>query len=200
MNDIYEVRNSIYCYEGTNVLKNKLDIKDLKKLQEKEASITAAKLLILREKGITGAFDKAHIINLHKFIFEDLYYFAGEFRKENIAKGNFRFAEYEYIEEELDKLLEELKNENYLENLSKKDLAKRLSYYMSELNVLHPFREGNGRLIREFIRELALKNNYILNLSKEEPEEILDASIYSIIDTQKLEEKLYNCLEEKENN
>ena len=200
MNDIYEVRNSIYCYEGTNVLKNKLDIKDLKKLQEKEASITAAKLLILREKGITGAFDKAHIINLHKFIFEDLYYFAGEFRKENIAKGNFRFAEYEYIEEELDKLLEELKNGNYLENLSKKDLAKRLSYYMSELNVLHPFREGNGRLIREFIRELALKNNYILNLSKEEPEEILDASIYSIIDTQKLEEKLYNCLEEKENN
>lgn len=62
--------------------------------------------------------------------------------------------------------MRELKNENYLKGLNKEELAKRLAYYLSELNVLHPFREGNGRTTREFIRQLALKNGYKLNLKK----------------------------------
>ena len=62
MQDLYEARNSIYCYEGTNVLINKLDIKDNKSLFVYETKITAAKLLILREIGISGNFDKMHFI------------------------------------------------------------------------------------------------------------------------------------------
>ena len=58
-------------------------------------------------------------------------------------------------------------------------------------------REGNGRTIREFIRELALKNGYELNLKNESPDEFLEASIISIIDTEKLKEKIFNCLEKK---
>lgn len=62
MQDLYEARNSIYCYEDTNILKNKLDIKDNKKLFSYETKITAAKLLILREIGISGNFDKMHLV------------------------------------------------------------------------------------------------------------------------------------------
>lgn len=193
--DLYEKRNSNYCYKDSNVLINKLDIHDEKLLQKYEAKITAAKLLALRQKGIIGNFDAEHLVKIHTYLFEDIYPFAGQFRNENIAKGVFRFAEYEYIEPELQKLLNQLKEENYLANLSKEDLAKRLAYYLSELNVLHPFREGNGRTTREFIRELALKNGYVLNLSRVSPSDFLSASIKSIVDTSDLFELIFQCLE-----
>lgn len=201
MEDLYETKNSIYCYKDTNILKNNLEIKDLKKLQKIEARITAAKLLSLRQKSEAKEFSSETFIELHKYIFEDIYPFAGKLRTENIAKGNFAFADWRYIGEQLDNLMQELNSENYLIGMNKKDLSNRLSYYMSELNVLHPFREGNGRTIREFIRELALKNGYIFNLKKEEPSEMLEASIISVIDTDNLEKVIYNCLEinEKEN-
>lgn len=195
--DIYEERDSKYCYENTNTLINKLNIRDSKVLQKYEAKITAAKLLALMQKGIIGNFDVNHINSIHKYLFEDIYPFAGKYRTENIAKGVFRFAEWEYIEPELERLLDELKKENYLENLSKEKLAERLAYYLSELNVLHPYREGNGRTTREFIRELALKNEYVLDLRKVSPKEFLDACLKSIIDTEDLTKILYECLTKK---
>ncbi len=195
MENNYEPRNSKYCYPNTEILINKLNIKDAKKLSIYEAKITAAKSLSLRQKGITGNFDKQHFLKIHHYLFEDIYPFAGKLREENIAKGTFRFAMWEYIEPELEKLLKKLKEENYLANLSKEELAKKLAYYLAELNVLHPFREGNGRTEREFIRQLALKNGYILNLKRVEPYKILEASIESIIDNTKLEKVIYECLD-----
>lgn len=190
-------RTSKYCYPNTEVLINQLNIKNAKELQKYEAKITAAKSLGLRQKGITGNFDKAHILEIHKYLFEDIYEFAGKLREENIAKGEFRFAMWEYIETELESLLKKLQNENYLQELGKEELAKRLAYYLAELNVLHLFREGNGRTNREFIRQLALKNGYSLNLKKVLPQEVLQASIESIINTSKLEKVMYKCLEKR---
>lgn len=198
MDELYEARNSIYCYPNSNVLINKLDIKDNKKLEKAEKMIVLAKLYDLRQNKLMGDFDKIHFINIHKYLFEDLYPFAGEFRTENIAKDSFSFAEWEFIDSELDRLLLKLKEEDFLENLNKEDMAKRLAYYMSELNVLHPFREGNGRTIREFIRELAFKNKYIIDYSKTGSEEMLDAMMKSVIDETDLAKIIYKCLE-KEN-
>lgn len=195
MEDLYKNETSKYCYKDSNVLINKLNIKDTKDLLKIEAKISAAKSLGLRQKGITGDFDKSHYISIHKYLFEDVYPFAGNFREENISKGEFRFASYEFIEPELDRILRELKNENYLQGYEKNKLAERLAYYLSELNVLHPFREGNGRTNREFIRQLALKNQYILNLKNATPKEILEASIRSIVDNRNLETIIYKCLE-----
>lgn len=195
--DVYEERNSSYCYENTNTLINKLDIRDSKVLQKYEAKITAAKLLALMQKGIIGNFDVKHINAIHQYLFEDIYPFAGKLRTENIAKGVFRFAEWEYIEPELERLLNELKQENYLDKLPKEKLAERLAYYLSELNVLHPYREGNGRTTREFIRELALKNGYILDLRKVSPKDFLNACIKSIVDTSDLTKLIYECLIKK---
>ena len=151
----------------------------------------------MRQKGIIGNFDAEHLNKIHTYLFEDIYPFAGKYRNENIAKGVFRFAEYEYIEPELQKLMKQLKDENYLSNLSKNEHAERLAYYLSELNVLHPYREGNGRTTREFIRELALKNGYNLNLSKVTPQDFLKASIKSIADTTDLANLIFICLEKK---
>ena len=193
--DLYESRNSIYCYENSDILVNKLNIKDLDTLQKVERQISLAKLYELRQNKNIGNFDIYHFVSIHKFLFEDIYPFAGLFRTENIAKGSFSFARWEFIESQLRKLLDELASENHLKDLSKKDLSKRLSYYMSELNVLHPFREGNGRVIREFIRQLAFVNGYILNVQNMNPKEMLNACIVSVVDDTNLENILYNCLE-----
>lgn len=195
MKERYRDKNSNYCYENSNTLVNKLNIKDEKELQKYEAKITAAKLLGLRQHGVTGDFDVKHFISIHTYLFEDIYSFAGKFRNEDISKGVFSFAHWEYIDSELERLLLELKKENYLEGMTKEELAKRLAYYISELNVLHPFREGNGRTIREFIRQLALKNGYLLNLKKVLPREMLEASKKSVIDTTDLEKLIESCLE-----
>ena len=79
---------------------------------------------------------------------------------------------------------------------SRVELVKGLAYYMSELNVLHPFREGNGRTIREFIRELSYVNGYLLDLQNTTPKKMLDACIKSVIDTTDLEKVLSQCLRE----
>ena len=198
MSDLYEARNSIYCYKDSDVLVNKFDIHDNKKLEEIERKIVLAKLYELRQNHQIGNFDVSHFVGIHRFLFEDIYPFAGLFRNENIAKGNFSFAEWEYIEDELKKLLDQLKEENYLQNLDRNIFIKRLSYYMAELNVLHPFREGNGRTIREFIRQLAYKNGYVLNLKNINPKEMLYACIRSVIDITQLENIISECLEREE--
>lgn len=191
---MYEARNSIYCYKNTNVLINKLDIKDSKTLSDYEKRIVSLKLIALSKQGITGNFDVNHFVSIHKFLFEDIYPFAGKFRLENIAKDNFSFAQFEYIESELTRLLDKLKNENYLANYSKSELASKLAYYWAELNVLHPFREGNGRTTREFLRQLALKNNYSLDIHNINAGDLLEASKISVIDESYLSKLLYEAL------
>ena len=143
MVELYEAVNSIYCYPNSNVLVNKLNIHDNKKLEKIERKLVLLKLYELRQNKKIGNFDIMHFISIHKFLFGDIYPFAGKLRTEDIAKDNFRFAKWEYIEEQLKELLEKLSKDN-LDNLTKEQMSKKLAYYMSELNVLHPFREGNG--------------------------------------------------------
>lgn len=194
MNNFYEPRDSVYCYPNSNVLVNKFNVRVADELFKIENDITIYKLFILRQKGITGNFDVLHFVSIHKFIFEDIYPFAGLYRTENIAKDNFMFANWEFIEENMNSIFGELKREDYLKGLTKEEFAKRLTYYMSELNVLHPFREGNGRTTREFIRQLALKNGYNLDLSRFKAEDILNASIESVVEVDNLEEIIFNSL------
>lgn len=197
MEDLYEARNSRYCYKDTDVLVNKLNIKNNNDLFLYESKITMAKAFDLRQKGIIGNFDIKHLSNIHKYLFEDIYPFAGKLRRENIAKDVFRFAEWSFIEDELKLLLNRLKEENYLKGKTKEELADKLAYYMAELNVLHPFREGNGRTIREFIRELALYNGYLFNVKEVKSEDLLEASIRSVVDTTNLSKLVYKCLSEE---
>ncbi len=185
--ELYETRDSIYCYKGSNVLINKLNIHDNKILKQAEEKIVATKLFILRQNTMIKNFDVNHFKEIHKFLFEDIYPFAGKFRTENIAKGFFSFAEWEFIEDELSNLLKKLNASNNLKNLKRDEFVKAIAYYLSELNVLHPFREGNGRTIREFIRELCYANGYLFDLQKIEPEDFLNACIKSVVDTSALE-------------
>lgn len=196
MFDLYEAVNSIYCYENSDTLVNKLNIHDNEKLANIERKLVLLKLYELRQNTRIGNFDIYHFLSIHEFLFEDIYPFAGKIRSEDISKDNFRFAKWEYIENELNELLSKLSKEN-LKDIPKEDFCKKLAFYMAELNVLHPFREGNGRTIREFIRQLAYVNGYNLEIKKAIPKDMLLACIESVVNTQHLENILYNCLEKQ---
>lgn len=165
-----------YCYPGSHVLINKLNIKDSEKLSVAEKEITSLKLAYIKKNPITGNFDLRHLQSIHKFLFEDIYPWAGELRHVNISKGN-QFCLWQNIEEYADSIFGELKKESYL--ISSENIAHRLAYYLSEINVLHPFREGNGRTQRLFIEYLADNAGYHVDFSDVTPREMIVASAES---------------------
>lgn len=125
---------------------------------------------------LDGDLDFNYLKNIHKFIFGDIYEWAGMIRTVNISKGS-SFCRCEFIEEQMESIMKKLKRENYLKDLNIDILAQRLAFYIGEINAIHPFREGNGRTQRMFIGFLALKNGFFLDFSKISNEEMLEASV-----------------------
>jgi len=167
-----------YCYPGTDVLKNKLGIKDGNALTIAEREITSLKLLMLYDMPIIEKFNFHNLCKIHKTIFEDIYEWAGLVRHGDfLSKGNSIFCRGQYIMENADKIMGNLQKENILRGLAKSKFIERTAYYMGEINALHPFREGNGRTCREFFRQLSLNANYTLDFSKSDKEELLTADI-----------------------
>ena len=177
----YGSGNSKYCYPNSDVLINKLNIRDYNLLEEADSRYSTQRMLELQTNPIEGNFDLDHVKNIHYYIFQDLYYFAGKLREEDIIKGNTHFAKYQYIETSAIKLFEELKEENYLIGTSFNQFSEKASYYMAELNIIHPFREGNGRTIREFIKILALKNGYQIKWNSINQKTLFKASVESVL-------------------
>lgn len=190
--DRQEATQSVYCYEGTEVLINKENIKNAADLARYESDITMLRQYELEhENPIGGRLGAAHLRKIHEYIFQDIYPFAGKYRVEDMWKDQTFFCKTEYIKENLNKLLDALKQENYLRELDLEVFSARIAYYMSEMNMIHPFREGNGRTIREFIRQLALRAGYEIDWSLVEPETLLKALIVS---ADKILEPLINCI------
>ena len=122
------------------VLKNKLGIEDSIELAKAEEKITKMKAMKLFETGKLNLFEVGTfkgLSQIHKYLFEEVYEFAGKIRTENISKSNFRFASAMYLEEAL-KQIDKMPQSNFDEIVDK---------YI-EMNIAHPFREGNGRSTR----------------------------------------------------
>lgn len=178
---MYDVIHSRYTYENSDVMKNKLNIQDGEKLKEYETGIVALKLVALAKNQKIFPFNVEGLKAIHRYLFEEVYDFAGEYRLENILKENFRFAEYTYLEENVMQVMRKIKIEE-VKKLPFDQLCQFLSEIMTDLNVLHPFREGNGRAIREFIREMAYVCGYQVNFSKVDYNWILDVSRKAVVD------------------
>lgn len=171
---------SMYCYPDTEVYKNYFGILDSNELNKLEADLTTIRLSELYLNVKRGRFGAAHLNSIHKYIFQDIYPFAGKIRIEDISKGDTQFCLCQYIDSNLERVLDSLKSEKYLSNTSYEVFIQRIAFYMSELNIIHPFREGNGRAIREFVRQLAAKNGYEMNWFKVDSEIILRATILAV--------------------
>ena len=183
--------NDPYVYAGTKVLRNELGLRDFDELWDAERAITGVTAAELEANPIDGEFDLAHLQAIHKALFSDVYDWAGTIREKGfIAKGNSLFCAAEFIVPYSDELFSKLKEENYLHGLDRDEFIQRVAFYISEINALHPFREGNGRTQRIFINQLARQAGWNLNYTAVDPERLCDAYIASMTDTAELIELL----------
>jgi cell filamentation protein len=128
-----------YVYPDSNVLINKLNIKEQPQLTSKEDDISQVRATELRLNPIKGNFDLNHLKSIHNHIFQDVYSWAGEVRTVDIAKGGSLFALPHYIDKEANKLFASLSEDNHLKGMDKDSLVAKGAYYLGEINALHPF-------------------------------------------------------------
>lgn len=174
------------------MLENKLNINNLAELAREEERISKKKAVMLFENGIldnleTGKFSTLKVI--HKYLFEDIYDFAGEIRDVNISKNNFRFAPLMYLEAALDSI-DKMPQSNFDEIIEK---------YI-EMNVAHPFREGNGRSTRIWLDHI-LRNEIgkVVDWSKVDKEDYLLAMERSPIKDIEIKHLLFKALTDEIN-
>lgn len=175
-----------YCYPGTTVLRNKFGITDPDELRRLEEKLTRLKTVDLRRHPVAGAFDLSHLQGIHRRLFEDLYDWAGEIRTVNIHKGGFRFAHPEHIEAQAAELFGQLAQDGYLQDTEQDRFIDRAAFYLGEINALHPFREGNGRTQREFLRQLAAEAGWEIDWDAIDPEENNEASAHAMTEDHEL--------------
>ncbi len=148
------------------MLENKLNIKNEIDLAKEEEKITKLKALELFDTNKINEFEVGTfngLSEIHKYLFNDIYYFAGKVRTDNIAKGNFRFASALYLEDILKKI-NKMPQSNFDEIIQK---------YI-EMNIAHPFREGNGRSTRIWLDMILKKElNKVIDWSKIKKEDYL---------------------------
>lgn len=174
------------------ILKNKLGINNPLELAREEEKITKIKAKQLFETGILNSFEVGTfrgLSQIHKYLFEEIYEFAGKMRTENISKSNFRFASVMYLEEALKKI-DEMPQSNFDEIVEK---------YI-EMNIAHPFREGNGRSTRIWL-DMILKNEIkkVVDWSKISKEDYLLAMERSPIKNTEIKILLKEALTDKIN-
>ena len=175
------------------VLENKLKITDSAELARQEEKISKKKALELFEKGVLdsmqpGTFDT--LAGIHKYLFDDIYLFAGEIRNVNIAKGNFRFAPVMYLRQALE----------HIEKMPQSTYEEIIEKYV-EMNIAHPFREGNGRSTRIWL-DLILKKELgkVVDWSKVDKDDYLLAMERSPIKNVEIRELLKQALTPDINN
>ena len=175
------------------MLENKLSITNSVELAKEEERITKIKALELFDTNKINEIEVGTfkgLSQIHKFLFDDVYYFGGKLRNENIAKGNFRFVPCIYLTAALSKI-DEMPQNTFDEIVDK---------YV-EMNVAHPFREGNGRSTRIWL-DLILKKelNQVVDWSKIDKEEYLLAMERSPIKDTEIKLLLQSALTDQINN
>ncbi len=174
------------------MLKNKLGIDNPIELAKEEERITKLKALELFETGKLNSFEVGTfngLAQIHRYLFEEIYDFAGKIRTENISKGNFRFASVMYLEEALEKI-DKMPQSNFDEIIEK---------YV-EMNIAHPFREGNGRSTRIWLDMILKKEiNRVVDWSKVSKEDYLLAMERSPIKNTEIKILLKEALTDKIN-
>jgi len=160
--------------------RNFFGITSYEELTKKEAVYVPQRTTELVFSGLPGAFDLAHLRSIHRYLFQDVFPWAGELRQVGLSKvGGAPFAVPMHIAPALTEAFTKLKVEGLLQGLDIVDFSHRAAYYLAEINAIHPFREGNGRTQREFIRLLAQQAGHKLTWKRLSQAENIAASILS---------------------
>ncbi|RDB32076.1 Fic family protein [Exiguobacterium sp. RIT594] len=181
-------------YSQDGVLKNKFGEKDPRKLEILEKRSTIRGWIKLQNELIATPnlkLDASLIKKIHKNLFDDVYDWAGEYRTVNIVKGKTMFANALYVPAALEDLVTKLNRDITSKSITSNNVGEKLAYYYGELNMIHPFREGNGRTQRIFIEKVADKLGYSLQLEKVDSKKLLEVTIESVNGTGKPLKKVF---------
>lgn len=165
------------CYENTTCLINKFDIRDEDKLKKVEADITFAKATILESNPISDKFDLEHYKAIHRFLFEDIYDWAGSFRTVDMAKKGTSFCSVDQLDDVAKNCFDRLAENNLFSDLDRDEFVDATVDFYCVTNMLHSFREGNGRTQRIFISQLIHHNGYDFDFSDIDSDDLMIATI-----------------------
>ncbi|GLW58557.1 Fic/DOC family protein [Kitasatospora phosalacinea] len=169
-----------YTDPGSGVLRNRLGITDPQALAAAEADITAARLTRIAETPVPGRYDLAHLQTFHREVFGSIYPWAGDVRSIEIAKGNTQFCLVRMIPGYADDTFGRLaRRQDYLRGLDRDQFLTGLADLYGDVNALHPFREGNGRVQRAFLGQLAAAAGHPIDWTQLDPDRNELASIAS---------------------
>ncbi|MGF6237964.1 cell filamentation protein [Leclercia sp. 1548] len=168
MSDKYGNDRDPYLYPELNVMRNRLGIRQAERLALAAYEFTALRAATLSLGPLLRGLP--HLCAIHQHLYQDIFDWAGDIREMDIYQGDTRFCHFAYIEKEGNALMQDLEEEGYLVGLEKADFINRLSHYYCEINVLHPFRIGNGIVQRIFFEQLAIHAGYQLDWRGIDPE------------------------------
>lgn len=178
MRDKYGVKDDPDCYPGTHTLINLLDITDSGLLETAERDITA--LAASQIEFSPPPYNLDYLCSIHKTLFEDIYAWAGQIRPIDISKGHTRFCVSHRILPEAKNIFNSLAHEGNLECYSRVDLVKKAAELYGEINILHPFREGNGRAQRILFEHIIVNAGFEITWESITAKEWIDANITSV--------------------
>jgi len=181
MSEKYKFNNQMHCYPGTDVLINKLGITNNRELFDVERELVSYRLAELNENPIKGSFDLKHLQKIHYYLFQDIYAWAGKIRNYDISKNGTRFCHSDYIIPCANDIFNTLKSEQYFINYDYDTKLLKLVQLFADINLIHPFREGNGRTQRLYIESLAKIMGISLDLTYVARYEMTIASCEGII-------------------
>jgi cell filamentation protein len=160
------VKQHPYCWPGTNVYRNKFDIRDAKELEDLERDLSAYRLLTLPHDALIRP---AGCRDIHRYLFQDIYDWAGQYRRVTTGRGTAAFCRAEFIEAEMSKRFAAINAEHNLRGLAADRFAARVAEHLNELNAIHPFLDGNGRTQRAFLEILAERAGHEIDLARVDP-------------------------------
>lgn len=173
---MYTAPDNIYCYPGSIVLKNIPDLTSERELERFEIAMTSQRA---EEPLPAGRFSVRHYCAIHRHLFQDVYVWAGRYRRVRMAKDDSMFCYPENIEAEMRGLFARLRSEACLKDRDAAAFAEGAASFLATLNAIHPFREGNGRTQLIFMAVLAHQAGHPLDMSRLNPGPFLQAMIAS---------------------
>jgi cell filamentation protein len=178
MVDKYGIGDASDCYPGTDILVNLLHIQNAARLEAAERDITALAASTIEFS--PPPYDLNYLCAIHKTLFEDIYAWAGKIRTLDISKGATRFCTVDRILPEANKLFLAFSKRDYFEESTRTDLINNLAEFYGDVNMLHPFREGNGRAQRILFEHIVANAGYEISWDLTSELEWVRANIASV--------------------
>ncbi|WP_434680292.1 putative adenosine monophosphate-protein transferase Fic [Pseudomonas sp. R1-18] len=179
MLDKYGVGQDPYCYPGTTQLRNLLNIQDSHILAQAERALSENAANAIEFSA--PPYDLPYLPDIHRALFADLYDWAGELRTVDISKDDTHFCIVGRIEPEARKLFTALANANWFQELDRASLVTSVAELFGDLNVVHPFREGNGRAQRILFEHIIVNAGFSLSWWEVEMKEWTQANIDAVV-------------------